>query len=382
MKMKKSFTFALITLSIALECVAQTWDHRGQLSGWTTINGKQIDRSEVGLRYLPELSIERSLSCSFSFSSDMALNVFGSGRFEGWNKFNTSLRIKPYRLWLRFASHQFEGRIGLQKINFGSATLIRPLMWFDQVDPRDPLQLTDGVYALLLRYYFLNNVNCWFWALYGNAETKGWELIASDRKKIELGGRWQLPIYKGEMGLSFHHRQLDLKKVQLIRGIPLRTKSIPEYRLGVDGKWDAGIGIWLEAALIYQKIDLPDMKYQRSMTIGLDYTFNLGNGLHGILENFAYETADQAFGSGETLKLSALSLGYPISLLDRITGMIYYDWKNETWYRFISWQRSYDRWQFFLIGFWNPERFQIYQHRSGENLFAGKGARMMFIFTH
>ena len=57
---------------------------------------------------------------------------------------------------------------GLQKINFGSATMLRPLMWFDQVDPRDPLQLTDGVWGVLGRYYFLNNANIWLWGLYGN----------------------------------------------------------------------------------------------------------------------------------------------------------------------------------------------------------------------
>jgi len=54
----------------------------------------------------------------------------------------------------------------LQKINFGSATLFRLLMWFDRIDPRDPLKLTDGVYGLLLRYYFHNNTNIWLWGLY------------------------------------------------------------------------------------------------------------------------------------------------------------------------------------------------------------------------
>jgi len=56
-------------------------------------------------------------------------------------------------MWIRLSTKQFELRAGLQKINFGSATLLRPLMWFDKIDPRDPLQLTDGVYALLARYY-------------------------------------------------------------------------------------------------------------------------------------------------------------------------------------------------------------------------------------
>ncbi|MCK7489842.1 MAG: ABC transporter ATP-binding protein [Anaerotruncus sp.] len=39
------------------------------------------------------------------------------------------------------------------------------MMWFDTIDPRDPLQLTDGVYALLLRYYTRGNANFWAWAM-------------------------------------------------------------------------------------------------------------------------------------------------------------------------------------------------------------------------
>ena len=69
---------------------------------------------------------------------------------------------------MRYSSDQFELRLGLQKINFGSASMLRPLMWFDQMDPRDPLHLTDGVWGLLARYYFLNNANIWLWGLYGN----------------------------------------------------------------------------------------------------------------------------------------------------------------------------------------------------------------------
>ncbi|MDZ7342639.1 MAG: hypothetical protein ONB27_14865, partial [candidate division KSB1 bacterium] len=351
--MKKGIAIKFFTLWVAAQGLAQPLDFQGQISGWTTINGIHIDQSQLGLRYLPELNAKQSLAHGFTLNADLALNAYGSGRFDGWNKFDTNGKVKLYRFWLRFASSQFEARLGLQKINFGSATLLRPLMWFDRVDPRDPLQLTDGVYALLLRYYFLNNANFWLWGLYGNKETKGWEIIPSDAKKIEFGGRWQMPVYKGEFGITYHHRQADLKK-GLLGQMPLGDQSMPEDRLGLDGKWDVGIGMWLEAAIIHQQIDLPKMKYQRLMNIGLDYTFSLGNGLHAMLENFVYETANKAFVAGESIQFSALSLSYSLGLLDRLTGMIYYDWKNENWYRFFSWQRSYDRWQIFLIGFWNP----------------------------
>ena len=379
--MKNLILTSLIVFLAIIQGFAQSIDFRGQISGWITVNGRQVEKSQLGVRYLPELMFEKSLSNGLTLSTDIALNTYGSGSFNGWKNFDTNGRIKPYRIWLRFASSQFEARLGLQKINFGSAVLLRPLMWFDRIDPRDPLQITDGVYALLLRYYFLNNTNLWLWGLYGNDATKGWEIIPSDRKKIEFGGRWQMPIYKGELAITYHHRQADLKK-GLLGLTPLGNESIPEDRLGVDGKWDLGIGLWFEAAIIHQQSDLPAMKYQRLMNLGMDYTFGLGNGLHAMLENFVYETSDKAFGSGENITFSALSLGYPINLLDQMTGMIYYDWKNENWYRFLNWQRSYNRWQIFLIGFWNPEKFQIYQNQGDGNLFAGKGMQVMVVLNY
>ena len=379
--MKNIILINLIIFLVTVHGFAQSVDFQGQISGWITVNGKQVDKSQLGLRYLPELLLEKSLTKALTISADISLNSYGSGQFKGWNKFDTNGRIKPYRLWLRFATSQLEMRLGLQKINFGSAALLRPLMWFDRIDPRDPLQLTDGVYALLLRYYFLNNTNIWLWGLYGNDATKGWEIIPSDDKKIEFGGRWQMPVYKGELAITYHHRQADLKK-GLLGLTPLGNESIPEDRLGVDGKWDLGIGLWFEAAIIHQQTDLPAMKYQRLMNLGMDYTFGLGNGLHAMLENFVYETLDKAFGSGENITFSALSLGYPINLLDQMTGMIYYDWKNESWYRFLNWQRSYNRWQIFLIGFWNPDQFQIYQNQGNDNLYAGKGVQLMLVFNH
>jgi len=35
-----------------------------------------------------------------------------------------------YRGWIRYSGSQFEARVGLQKINFGPAQLLRSLKWF------------------------------------------------------------------------------------------------------------------------------------------------------------------------------------------------------------------------------------------------------------
>jgi len=135
---------------------------------------------------------------------------FRSFRQYQWFRWDTSFRYescpghdKPYRFWARYSAKQVELRIGLQKINFGSASMLRPLMWFDQVDPRDPLMLTDGVWGILGRYYFLNNANIWLWGLYGNDNRKGWEIFNSQKTIPEFGGRLQIPVPKGESGFSF-----------------------------------------------------------------------------------------------------------------------------------------------------------------------------------
>jgi len=71
-----------------------------------------------------------------------------------------------------------------------------------------------------------------------------------------------------------------------------------------------------------------------------------------------------------------------LGLLDEITGIFYYDWENNEFYRFLSWQRTYDKWRFNVIGFWNPEDFRIYPTPSRDNPFAGKGFQVMIIFNY
>jgi hypothetical protein len=77
------------------------------------------------------------------------------------------------------------------------------------MDPRDPLQLTDGVWGVLGRYYFLNNSNIWLWALHGNKELKGWESTKTLNSAPEIGGRIQHPAGRGEIAISYHYRKID-----------------------------------------------------------------------------------------------------------------------------------------------------------------------------
>jgi len=379
--MKRMF-FVLVIVLIHGNCLfSQSYEIRGQLSGWMTMNIEETDNSMVGLRYIPELSAEKTLSSRFTFAGELACNAYGITQFNGIDSPQNRNEIKPYRMWLRLSSPQFEARLGLQKISLGSASVIRPLMWFDRIDPRDPLQITDGVYGLLLRYYFLNNTNIWFWGLLGNDETKGWEFIPSDKNKLEYGGRLQVPVTGGEIGFTFNHRTMNLKNAVSIY-LPEEFSTAPESRLGFDGKWDIGIGLWTEGTLTYKDIDLLPYRYTRLMNIGIDYTFGIGNGLTVLTEYFCLDASDKAFGTGENYSFSILMMSYPLGLLDSVRFMLYYDRVQKDFYRFIHFQRMYNRWSFHIMGFWNPEKFQIYRNIEGSSLFTGKGFQFMMVFNH
>ena len=383
--MKSKFAALLLTwvafLTYPVEGISQNLDIRGQLSGWLMLNGSKSIQTQIGVRYIPTFSLKKSWVEKYSIDAEISVNAFGTAQVPSLDDIQTSGEIKPYRIWIRFSTSQFEARLGLQKINFGSAMLLRPLMWFDRIDPNDPLQLTDGVYGLLLKYTFLNNANIWLWGLYGNDDPKGWETIPTQRKTMEYGGRFQTPFLKGETAFSYHYRRMDSSQRLLNRPL-LDENQVPENRLALDGKWDIGLGIWFEGVLIHQDFKSVPLKYQRNINIGVDYTFSLGNGLHVMGEHLALEVSKTALGRGEAVKISAVALDYPLGLTDRIRGMLFHNWESRDWYRFITWQRTYDRWSFYIIGFWNPEQYQIYLSQQGKNLFAGKGIQIMVVFNH
>ena len=179
-------------------------------------------------------------------------------------------------------------------------------MWFDRIDPRDPLQITDGVTGLLLRYYFKNNANIWLWGLYGNPDTKGWETQPTADKTPEFGGRFQAPLFSGEAGLTFHQRRLA-------PGSEAAAFRPTEKRFALDGKWDLGIGLWTEASFVHQDDPAAPFSWQRSLALGVDYTFKLGNGLYLLAEHFLSQGAASLFGSGgSSVSFSALLARYPL----------------------------------------------------------------------
>ncbi len=370
---------------------SQIFTFSGQAIGWAVVSqmeerdGVTGDlhkawRGQAGLRYLPQLQYQVPVKEKFTFDAEVSANLFGSGLYWSSDSVVWDGKVKPYRAWLRFSGDRFEVRGGLQKINFGSAGMLRPLMWFDRIDPRDPLQLTDGVYGILARYYFLNNANIWVWGLYGNDKRKGWEVIPSVRTKPEFGFRAQIPVPGGEMATTYHYRVADAEKVFSIPSG--ENPQVREKRLAIDGKFDYTVGFWFEAVLVHQDIYIPELKYRRALNLGIDYTFALGNGLNLMAEFFTYATSEYLFGDGDDIYFSALSANYSFNIINGLNGIIFYDWTNHDLYNFINWSWQFDKWSFYIMGFWNPQHFDIYPGMEGTNLYAGRGIQFMAVFNH
>ncbi|MGB2908826.1 MAG: hypothetical protein WBB73_17145 [Candidatus Aminicenantaceae bacterium] len=355
--------------------------HKGLVTGWANARFQDPVDPQFGVRYIPEFFLAHDVSDTLSLDAEFSLNAYGTAVFKGWDNITTDGNIKPYRLWARMSSSQFEVRLGLQKINFGPAMLLRSLMWFDSIDPRDPLQLTDGVYGVLARYYFVNNANLWLWGLYGNDDPKGLEAMPTKDNTLEWGGRAQFPLGKGEAALTYHHRQIDFSGFPFPRQGSGRPEA-PENRFALDGKWDVGVGLWFEAALIHQDYDTLPRPWNRALTLGIDYTFDLGNGLNVLAEHFMYTSSEKAFGQGEGIDFTGLFINYPMSILDTVNTIFFYNWDNKDIYSFVNWQRTYDRWSFHLMAFWNPLRFEIYPERSDGSQFIGKGFQIMVVFNY
>lgn len=338
---------AVLCVAAGARATAQTLDARHELSGWVGGSFDKVLVSHVGLRSIPELSVGYSLADEISLDAEAALQL----RLQLRHRQAPAADAELHRLSLRVASERMELRAGLQKLNFGSAMLVRPLMWFDRVDPRDPLAVASGVYGVLARGTMQNNANLWLWALYGNDDAKGIDATSTVRHTPEFGGRVQLPMGAGEAAVTFHHRRAYADAAGSTAGV----SSLHENRIGLDGKWDVGIGIWGEGVLVHRGAQ-GDGTWTSLATLGADYTFAWGNGLGIACEHAVGQGGARLGALAETAQLTALAATYPLDALHGASVMVFHDWRSGNWYRLASLARTEDVWSAHLVVFWNPAR--------------------------
>lgn len=389
--MNEVITLFFIFLILSFQLKGQNGDSgfhdslqfQGQISSFAHFNnGNELPLLLSG-RYIPQVNYSLFLKNNQLIDFEYSANIYGNAEFDPFTDSDFNGRIKNYRAWARYSTRQFELRAGLQKINFGSASMLRPLMWFDQVDPRDPLGLTDGVWGILGRYYFLNNANIWLWGLYGNHDPKGWETAGTTKNKIEFGGRLQMPLPTGEMGFSYHQRKADFSKISSKISREFSTlNDIPESRIGFDTKLDVVVGLWLEASWVFKDAALGIFKNQETINMGTDYTFGLGNGLSATFEQLVMSYDEKAFAFENVTTFSLLNISYPVGMFNNLSAIIYYNWTDNKAYNFINWQKQFNNVTLYVMGYWNPEEYQIPTQNTEQTLFAGKGIQLMFVFNH
>jgi len=381
MKTMKWFIFNIIIITLIPVCTAQkdTVSFNGQLSAYSHYNGGNELPWLSGMRYIPQFNYGHRWPDNSLLDTEVSLNLFGNVGIKPFSESAFTGDIKPYRAWVRYSTNQFELRAGLQKINFGSASMLRPLMWFDRIDPRDPLKLTDGVWGILGRYYFLNNANLWLWGLYGNDNLKGWETLSTVKPIPEFGGRLQMPVPKGEAAVSYHHRVAD---GSYLPDSLQAANEIPENRFGIDAKFDMVIGWWIEASWSVFKGFAGDWRNQEIINMGADYTFGVGNGLTVTYEHLLVAAGQNPFEFRKTTTFSLMSLSYPPGMFDYLSAIFYYDWTNNKLYNFWTWKRDFSKITLYLMGYVNPEVYYIPTQDTGEMLYAGSGIQIMLVFNH
>ncbi|MCB5258988.1 MAG: hypothetical protein LHW48_00740 [Candidatus Cloacimonetes bacterium] len=280
----------------------------------------------TGMQWAMDFAVEEDIG-AVNFSGQYSQHSHFISRWHQQDH-SISMYSKPYRWWLRMQIPQSELRAGLQQINFGSAQILRPLKWFDSLDPQDPLKLSGAVEALLIRHHWLNNANFWLWAMMGEEELKGNELLCSKQEALEFGGRVQYPVLWGDTALSFHYRPLLWGK---------------EYRMGLDLRMDDVIGAWLELNASYYKAVPNFPTYQTAITLGGDYVLDWQNGIAITMENMLLASAQNELYSAQSQNwVSTLMLNYPLSIIDTISLLALAEWQTENHSMSLAWLREYD----------------------------------------
>lgn len=347
-------------------------DFSGTLSGWAMGNNNEDSwEHNVGVRYIPELSLTRDIDDDSFIDGDISLNGFlADSSDESTNDYDLSV----YRAKLRYATAKSETRVGLQLMNFGPAQILRPLRWFDRIDPTDPLKLTEGVWALRYKYNTLNNAGLWIWGLYGNEDTKGYELMPTASGKPEFGGRFQYPVWDGELAATVHSRVVD--------GSSVNESDFTENRFAFDGRWDVGIGIWFETSFQHQDVSGIPFNWFTAATVGLDYTFAIGNGLYVLFEHMNTNFSKDLLGQDESVHFSSCLLNYPFGILDNLMAIGYYSWNKNEYSQYLSWQRAYDALQIVVSLFYHPESGTDMAEYNQSTAISGYGGQLMLIFNH
>ncbi|MCF7801828.1 MAG: hypothetical protein K9N34_07390 [Candidatus Marinimicrobia bacterium] len=287
------------------------------------------DSPNIVVRFLPEYFGQAGQFGNGLLDVDVAADLYFNLK-TGTQSIQSPLDELLYRSWLRWSTSQLEIRLGKQELNFGPGRILRSLRWFDARDPLDPLSLTQGVWALTGRYYWLDNKNLWLWTIFNPRDlVMGIDLYPAEKRTFQQGGRFQIPQGSGNLAVTIHEKVLE-------------GSDEPEWRIGLDGQWDVGVGIWFEAVRIVEPAS-QGIDWMNLITLGSDYTFGIGNGLYAVAE---YQYL-QSPNLNESVQTMVTQVNYPLGLMDQVFILALYNNTLHFSAYYTGWQRQYDRlsWQ-------------------------------------
>lgn len=172
-----------------------------------------------------------------------------------------------FRAWLRFGNDRVKIRGGRQKILFGAGFIFRPLGFFDTRDVTGVVPETRGVDGVRVTYFFDDTTSMQGWVVPGRLDDH-----------LVTGLRWEGLIAGLEMGAAAqYHPQTDLDD--------LAQFSQELIQLGYHVKGEHNIAYWNEGRLDIEQNKKGD-PLRFDTVLGADYTFNIGEGLHFLVEYF------------------------------------------------------------------------------------------------
>ena len=366
----RGITLLAICLSTSAVTFAQSFSLKGQFWG-SVIHGDDppAGRSsfETTLGYIPMLSLARNLSDDRFVDLEWGYRM---GKVYAGDYAISSIE-EPYRLWLRYSSDQIEARLGLQKIAFGPAMVLRSLAWFDTIDPKDPTGQTDAVKAFRLRLFPTSSLALWLWS------------INNDQDTLSYGGRAELSTSIGEWGLTYHQDPTELG--QSVGQFPIFISG-PHQRVAVDYRFDGYFGFWFEGAGIFAD-SKQDVELNRFtlFTLGADYTIPIGSGLLIMAETMKINGSSTAVDSSSEQTYTALMASLPINMLHNLMFIAQIDWDNSYIYNYLRWGITYDHFSLNFIFSISPRRddYNMAKEYLPKTVAGfGTGLQFMLIYNH
>ena len=318
----------LIYLNIKIFLFSQSYSIKGQF--WAS--GEFIENQSD---FMPQLSYIPTLSAYYELSRGKMVDLEWAYRF-GRSYIGDSLEEhyeKPYRGWLRYSTQRIEARLGLQKVSFGPARVLRPLAWFDTIDLEDPIAQTEGVEAFRLRFFPSNSWALWTWIMKDVSDT------------LSYGGRGELSTSLGEWGLTLH-----------------QDTDVSNTQVGIDFRYDGFIGFWNESVMIKSDNIEIDM-----ITVGADYTLPIASGVLIMTESMFISSKQNTTTSDQTFTAFMASL--PVGMFHNVMLISSLDWDENNTYNYLRWSSTYDNFSINSMASLNPNE-------------VGNSFQLMFIYNH